>query len=299
MHAQTMKIRQSREDRAFTAVIAVVVGLIMLLTIYPLYIVVISSFSAPMEVISGHVWLLPQGFSGEGYRRVFQNSDIFMSYKNTIIYTVLGTAVSLFFTLSAAYPLSRKKLYGRTGLMLLFTFTMFFKGGMIPTYLTVKGLGLYNNIWVMVLMGSLSIYNMIVARTNIQNSIPEELLEASTLDGCNDTQYFFYVVLPLSKAILAVLGIWYAVGHWNSYFNAFLYLTDKNLYPLQIFLRQILLQNNFDADLMDEDMLAQIQNLQEVLKYAIIVISTAPLMLIYPFVQKYFVKGVMIGSVKG
>ena len=140
---------------------------------------------------------------------------------------------------------------------------------------------------------------MIVARTNIQNSIPEELLEASTLDGCNDTQYFFYVVLPLSKAILAVLGIWYAVGHWNSYFNAFLYLTDKNLYPLQIFLRQILLQNNFDADLMDEDMLAQIQNLQEVLKYAIIVISTAPLMLIYPFVQKFFVKGVMIGAVKG
>ena len=176
---------------------------------------------------------------------------------------------------------------------------MIFSGGLIPSYLLMRQLRIINTVWSMLLPGAMSVYNMIVARTFIQNSIPEELLEASKLDGCNDTQYFFRVVLPLSKAILAVLSIWYAVGHWNSYFNAFLYLSDQKLYPLQIFLRQILIQNNFDAELMDEDMRAQIQNLQEVLKYSIIVVSTAPLMFIYPFVQKFFVKGVMIGSVKG
>ena len=298
MHAQTMKIRQSREDRAFTAVIAVVVGLIMLLTIYPLYIVVISSFSAPMEVISGHVWLLPQGFSGEGYRRVFQNSDIFMSYKNTIIYTVLGTAVSLFFTLSAAYPLSRKKLYGRTGLMLLFTFTMFFKGGMIPTYLTVKGLGLYNNIWVIVLMGSLSIYNMIVARTFLQNTIPNEIYEATEMDGANDIQVFFQIVLPLSMPILAVLSLFYAVGIWNNYFTGLIYLKSRSLYPLQLVLREILVTDTSD---MTDTLEANMNKLlvQESVKYCVIVVSSVPMLVLYPFLQRFFAKGVMIGAIKG
>ncbi len=298
MHAQTMKIRQSREDRAFTAVIAVVVGLIMLLTIYPLYIVVISSFSAPMEVISGHVWLLPQGFSAEGYRRVFQNSDIFMSYKNTIIYTVLGTAVSLFFTLSAAYPLSRKKLYGRTGLMLLFTFTMFFKGGMIPTYLTVKGLGLYNNIWVMVLMGSLSIYNMIVARTFLQNTIPNEIYEATEMDGANDIQVFFQIVLPLSMPILAVLSLFYAVGIWNNYFTGLIYLKSRSLYPLQLVLREILVNDTSDmTDTLEVNMNKLL--VQESVKYCVIVVSSVPMLVLYPFLQRFFAKGVMIGAIKG
>ncbi len=293
-----MKIRQSREDRAFTAVIAVVVGLIMLLTIYPLYIVVISSFSAPMEVISGHVWLLPQGFSGEGYRRVFQNSDIFMSYKNTIIYTVLGTAVSLFFTLSAAYPLSRKKLYGRTGLMLLFTFTMFFKGGMIPTYLTVKGLGLYNNIWVMVLMGSLSIYNMIVARTFLQNTIPNEIYEATEMDGANDIQVFFQIVLPLSMPILAVLSLFYAVGIWNNYFTGLIYLKSRSLYPLQLVLREILVNDTSDmTDTLEVNMNKLL--VQESVKYCVIVVSSVPMLVLYPFLQRFFAKGVMIGAIKG
>lgn len=293
-----MKIRQSKEDRAFTAVIAVVVGLIMLLTIYPLYIVVISSFSAPMEVISGHVWLLPQGFSAEGYRRVFQNSDIFMSYKNTIIYTVLGTAVSLFFTLSAAYPLSRKKLYGRTGLMLLFTFTMFFKGGMIPTYLTVKGLGLYNNIWVMVLMGSLSIYNMIVARTFLQNTIPNEIYEATEMDGANDIQVFFQIVLPLSMPILAVLSLFYAVGIWNNYFTGLIYLKSRSLYPLQLVLREILVN---DASDMTDTLEVNMNKLlvQESVKYCVIVVSSVPMLVLYPFLQRFFAKGVMIGAIKG
>ena len=201
--------------------------------------------------------------------------------------------------MACAYPLARRNLVGRNFFTKLFTFTMIFSGGMIPGYLLMRDLHLMNTVWVMLIPGAMSAYNMIVARTFIQSTISEELLEASKIDGCSDTQFFFRILLPLSKAILAVLGIYYAVGHWNSYFNAFLYLNDRELYPLQIFLRQILIQNNMDTDLMDEDMLAQIQNLQEVLKYSIIVISTAPLMFSYPFVQKYFVKGVMIGSVKG
>ena len=294
-----MKIRQSREDRAFTAVIAVVVGLIMLLTIYPLYIVVISSFSAPMEVISGHVWLLPQGFSGEGYRRVFQNSDIFMSYKNTIIYTVLGTAVSLFFTLSAAYPLSRKKLYGRTGLMLLFTFTMFFKGGMIPTYLTVKGLGLYNNIWVMVLMGSLSIYNMIVARTFLQNTIPNEIYEATEMDGANDIQVFFQIVLPLSMPIIATMALFYGVSNWNEYSTPLMYNSNDKLHTIQVVLQKM--YNNSVQKIQDMDDLTSATSsiATEAVRSATVVFATLPIIMVYPFLQKHFAKGVMVGSLKG
>ena len=292
-------VRYSRSDKIYYGVAYTILTLLTLLVLLPMMFVVAASFSSGSAVTAGKVWLWPVNPTLYNYEAVLRYKSVWIGYRNTLFYTVAGTAINLAVTMCCAYPLARKNLKGRGLLTGLFTFTMIFSGGMIPSYLLMRDLKIINTVWVMLLPGAMSVYNMIVARTNIQNSIPEELLEASTLDGCNDTQYFFYVVLPLSKAILAVLGIWYAVGHWNSYFNAFLYLTDKNLYPLQIFLRQILLQNNFDADLMDEDMLAQIQNLQEVLKYAIIVISTAPLMLIYPFVQKYFVKGVMIGSVKG
>ena len=221
-----------------------------------------------------------------------------MIYKNTIIYTVLGTAVSLFFTLSAAYPLSRKKLYGRTGLMLLFTFTMFFKGGMIPTYLTVKGLGLYNNIWVMVLMGSLSIYNMIVARTFLQNTIPNEIYEATEMDGANDIQVFFQIVLPLSMPILAVLSLFYAVGIWNNYFTGLIYLKSRSLYPLQLVLREILVNDTSD---MTDTLEANMNKLlvQESVKYCVIVVSSVPMLVLYPFLQRFFAKGVMIGAIKG
>lgn len=294
-----MRVRYSRSDKIYYAVAYTILTLLTLLVLLPMVFVVAASFSSGSAVTAGRVWLWPVDATLYNYQAVLRYKSVWIGYRNTIFYTVVGTAINLAVTMCCAYPLARKNLKGRGLITGLFTFTMIFSGGMIPSYLLMRDLKIINTVWVMLLPGAMSVYNMIVARTNIQNSIPEELLEASTLDGCNDTQYFFYVVLPLSKAILAVLGIWYAVGHWNSYFNAFLYLTDRNLYPLQIFLRQILLQNNFDADLMDEEMLAQIQNLQEVLKYAIIVISTAPLMLIYPFVQKYFVKGVMIGSVKG
>lgn len=293
------KVRMGRDDKIYYAIVHILLILIIVIIGYPLIYIVSSSFSSPTAVSTGKVVLWPVDLSLEGYKAVFKNSDVLTGYLNTIIFTFFGTLINVIFTMFAAYPLASSKMPGRRIILFLFTFTMIFSGGMIPSYLLMRQLGIINTVWVMVLPGAMSVYNMIVARTFIQTSIPDELLEASKLDGCNDTQFFFRVVLPLSKAILAVLGIWYAVGHWNSFFNAFLYLSDQKLYPLQIFLRQILLQNNFDGDLMDEDMLAQIQNLQEVLKYAIIVISTAPLMMIYPFVQKYFVKGVMIGSVKG
>lgn len=294
----THKVRASREDRIFTCVIAVVVTLVMIITVYPLYLVCIASFSAPLEVISGNVWLWPKGFSMEGYKRIFANADILIGYRNTILYTLLGTGVSIFLTMSAAYPLSRNKMYGRNVLMMVFAFTMFFKGGMIPTYLTLKSMGLYNNLWVMVLFGALSVYNVIVARTFLQNTIPNEIYEAAEIDGSNDLQTFFKLVLPLSMPILAVLTLFYAVGIWNNYFNGLIYLKDRMRYPLQMFLREILVTS---SDTMSEMLEADMNKLlvQESIKYGVVVVSSLPMIILYPFLQKFFVKGVMIGAIKG
>lgn len=288
----------SREDRIFDAVIFVLVALVMLITIYPLYIVVVASFSAPMDVISGRVWIWPSGFNLEGYKRIFANNDILIGYRNTLVYTVLGTLVSIVLTMSAAYPLSRSKLYGRNAVMFLFAFTMFFRGGMIPTYLTLKGLGLYNNLAVMLLFGALSVYNVIVARTFLQNTIPNEVYEAAEVDGSNDLQTFFQIVLPLSMPILAVLTLFYAVGIWNNYFTGLIYLKDRSRYPLQMFLREILVTQ---ADSMSDGLEADMNKMlvQESVKYGAIVISSVPMIILYPFLQKFFVKGVMIGAIKG
>ncbi len=288
----------SREDRIFDAVIFVLVALVMLITVYPLYIVVVASFSAPMDVISGKVWIWPSGFNLEGYKRIFANNDILIGYRNTLVYTVLGTLVSIVLTMSAAYPLSRSKLYGRNAVMFLFAFTMFFRGGMIPTYLTLKGMGLYNNLAVMLLFGALSVYNVIVARTFLQNTIPNEVYEAAEVDGSNDLQTFFQIVLPLSMPILAVLTLFYAVGIWNNYFTGLIYLKDRSRYPLQMFLREILVTQ---ADSMSDGLEADMNKMlvQESVKYGAIVISSVPMIILYPFLQKFFVKGVMIGAIKG
>ena len=293
------RVHRTRGDVIFSGVAYTITALLTIVVLLPMIYVVSASFSTGAAVTAGQVWLWPVDFTLYNYQAVLRYKTVWIGYRNTILYTVVGTAINIAVTMACAYPLARRNLVGRNFFTKLFTFTMIFSGGMIPGYLLMRDLHLMNTVWVMLIPGAVSAYNMIVARTFIQSTISEELLEASKIDGCSDTQFFFRILLPLSKAILAVLGIYYAVGHWNSYFNAFLYLNDRELYPLQIFLRQILIQNNMDTDLMDEDMLAQIQNLQEVLKYSIIVISTAPLMFFYPFVQKYFVKGVMIGSVKG
>ena len=234
-----------------------------------------------------------------GYKYILQYYAIWLGYRNTLFYTFTGTAINVCMTMTCAYGLSRKGLRGRKFFTLLFTFTMIFAGGMIPSYLLMRDLKLLNTVWCMLLPGAISAYNLIVARTFIENNIPEDLLEAARIDGCSDVHFFFSIVLPLSRAILAVLVLMYAAGHWNAYFNAFLYLTDKQLYPLQIFLRQILVQSAFSSDMLDPEAMAQMQTLQQILKYTVIVISTVPMLCLYPLVQKYFEQGIMIGSLKG
>ena len=239
-------------------------------------------------------------FSLEGYKAVFSNDDIITGYMNTIFYTVCGTFVNVCVTVIAAYPLSRKDLVGQNFFAFLFSFTMLFSGGMIPNYLLMKDLHLLNTRWVMIIPGALSVYNMLVVKTFFQSSIPGELLEAAQIDGCSDAKYFFKILLPLSKASIAVITLYYAVSHWNSYFNALMYLDDRTKIPLQLVLREILVSNKISGEMIyDQELLEAKQNLSELLKYSLIVVSSLPIICVYPFVQKYFVKGVMVGSVKG
>lgn len=262
--------------------------------------VVSASFSSGTAVQTGRVVLWPVDISFEGYKTVFNTPTIWTGYRNSITYTVAGTLINLFMTLIAAYALSRHDLPGRNGIMLLFTFTMFFNGGLIPMYMQVQNLHLLNSPLSLMLPTAISVYNMIVARIFIVNSIPRELLEASQIDGCSDLRYFISIVLPLSKAIIAVLTLFYAVGHWNAYFNAMIYLYDKAKYPLTLFLREILMSTNIDpSTVSDPELQARLADLTAVIKYALIMVSVVPVLVLYPFVQKYFVTGVMIGSVKG
>ena len=292
--------RMNRSDKIFYSVIAVVIFLLTIMVLYPILYVISASFSSSAAVTEGRVWVWPVEPTLEAYKAVFKYKDIWLGYKNTILYTVFGTIVNVAMAMICAYPMARKDLWGRDVLSFFFAFTMLFGGGMIPNYILMKNLGLLNNPLVMIIPGAMSVYNMIVARNFIQNNIPGELLESAKIDGCSDFQFFFRMVLPLSKAIIAVLTLWHAVGHWNSYFSAFLYFTEKELYPLQIFLKEILVQSNVNSEVVGDvaDALAM-QNLKQLLKYAIIVVSTVPLFTFYPFVQKHFVKGVTIGSVKG
>jgi multiple sugar transport system permease protein/putative aldouronate transport system permease protein len=291
--------RLSWDDMIYYILAYSIVILLTLLVLYPLVYIVSASFSPGAEVTAGNVWVLPVDPTLFNYQMVLRYSTIYIGYRNTILYTCLGTIINITITCACAYPLSRRDFYGRGFFTFLFTFTMLFSGGMIPHYLLLRDLGMLNTIWAMVIPGAINVSNMIVARTYFQSSIPAEILEASRLDGCSDAQYFFRILVPLSKPVIAVIALFYAVGHWNSYFNAFLYLSNRDLYPLQIVLREILVQNNFSSEMMDPEVAKMFLNLQETLKFAIIVVSTLPLMCFYPFAQKHFVKGVMIGSLKG
>jgi putative aldouronate transport system permease protein len=267
---------------------------------YPLIYVVAASFSSSHAVISGKVWLWPVEPSLRAYRAVFNNGQILSGFYNSTVYMVLGTAISLVLTVLAAYPLSRKELVGGRIFSGLFLFTMLFSGGLIPTYLVVKDLGLRNTIWAMILPSAFSVWNMIITRTYFQTAIPDELYEAAQLDGCSDFRFLNRIVLPLSGPILAVIGLYYAVGNWNGYFNALLYLDASRLYPLQLVLRDILVLGNIDISMVkDFDEMVRKQGLADLLKYAVIVVASVPVMVLYPFIQRYFVKGVMIGAVKG
>ena len=290
----------SQSDKIFTVIVFIILTFFFIAVLYPCVFVVSASFSSGTAVQPGRVVLWPVDISFEGYKTVFNTPTIWTGYRNSITYTVVGTLINLFMTLIAAYALSRHDLPGRNGIMLLFTFTMFFNGGLIPMYMQVQNLHLLNSPLSLMLPTAISVYNMIVARTFIVNSIPRELLEASQIDGCSDLRYFISIVLPLSKAIIAVLTLFYAVGHWNAYFNAMIYLHDKAKYPLTLFLREILMSTNIDpSTVSDPELQARLADLAAVIKYALIMVSVVPVLVLYPFVQKYFVTGVMIGSVKG
>ncbi|MCA0756435.1 carbohydrate ABC transporter permease [Paenibacillus sp. N4] len=294
------KIREPLGDRLFLLVIYFFLTLLMLAVLYPLLYIFSSSFSSPKAVVSGQVWLFPVEFSLRAYKSIFQSSQLMFGYYNTIVYTVFGTLINLLFTVLLAYPLSVKKFYGRNAIMILLMITMFFSGGLIPTYLLVKDLDMLDTRWAMWLPGALSVFQVVVARTFFQSSIPHELSEAAQIDGCRDTRFLVSIVLPLSKPILAVLTLMYAVGHWNAYFDALIYLRSEKLFPLQYVLRNLLILNASDPEMLANTAgKIRDQGFEQALKYALIVVASVPVLVMYPFVQRHFVKGVMIGSLKG
>lgn len=296
-------IKKSYQDKVFDVANVVIMAALLLIFIWPLWFVVAASFSNPNDVWNGKVILFPKGLTLSAYEAVIEYKSIWIGYRNTIFYTVVGTLVNLIMTICAAYPLSRNEFVPRNFFMFMFMFTMYFGGGLIPTYLIVNKLGLINSPLAMIIPGACSIYNVIITRTYFINSIPSSLKDAAELDGANSFQYLIKVVLPLSKPIVAVIGLYYAVGHWNDYFTALIYINDTALMPLQSFLRDLLLSNKLTIGTsmggMDAATAEAKMQLSQTLKYSAIIVSTVPVLCIYPFIQKYFVKGVMIGAVKG
>ena len=294
------RIRNSAEDRVFSVIAYTLATLALIITLYPLLYCISASFSDPMEVVKGNVILLPKNPTLMAYQAVAKNKSMFTGYVNTIFYTVLGTSLNLIMTIAAGYPLSKRDFRGRGGITFLFTLTMFFSGGMVPNFLLIKNLDMYNSIWALLLPGCVSAWNLVIMRTYFQTSIPEEICESAYIDGCSNISTLLRIVLPLSIPIIAVMVIFYGVGHWNSYFSALLYLKDRDKYPLSLVLREILLQGmgqeKSGAEVVDSvaDLL-----LFETLKYAVIIVSSVPMLILYPALQRYFVKGTMVGSLKG
>mgnify|MGYP000879917035 CR=1 FL=1 len=290
-------IKQGKSEIVFEWIIILILTAICLIVIYPLILIVSSSFSDPLAVLAGDVSLLPVRPNLNIYKMIFRNNEIWSSYRNTIIYTAAGTAVNLIMTALGAYPLSRRDFYGNGFFAGVFVFTMFFGGGMIPGYLLVKDLKLLNTMWALILPGAVGTWNMIIMRTFFQGSIPMEMQEAAFIDGANDLGVFWRIVIPLSSPIIAVMALFYGVGHWNSWFSALLYISDRKKYPLQIILREILIQSNTQE--MSGGAITDQEMIGDSIKYATMVVATLPILCLYPFLQKYFVKGVMIGAIKG
>ncbi|MGG3283173.1 carbohydrate ABC transporter permease [Paenibacillus solani] len=291
---------QSRSERIAGVFIYIILSFITLLVLYPLYFVLIASISAPETVMRGDVWIWPKELSFVGYERLFANSELMRGFLNTLLYTTTGTVLNVMMTIAAAYPLSRADFNGRGIFTAIIVFTMFFSGGMIPNYLLVKELGMLDTIWAMIIPSAVSVWNIIIMRTFFQNSIPKEMQEAAFIDGASNMRVLWRIVLPLSGPILAVMVLFYAVGHWNSYFSALIYLADRSNYPLQLFLREILVQGQMQemVDISDDSLARSLMD-AEAIKYAAVIVTNLPMLLLYPFLQKYFVKGVMIGAIKG
>lgn len=293
-------------DFRFDVINMIALTILMLIFFYPMYLCLISAISSPEEVFAGRVLLIPKGFNAEGFQRVLQNDSLWRGYLNSICYTILGTAINLALTMTGAFVLSRKTFALRGVLNWMVLITMFFGGGMIPTYLLVKNLSMLNTVWALVLPGAISTWNLIITRTFISSSIPDELQEAAQIDGCNNARFFVSIVLPNSSTIIAVIGLFYAVDHWLSYWNAMLYITKSEMYPLQLVLRDILLKAEValqnaqsGTDLDGGASIVELLRISESVKYIVVIAGTLPLLIVFPFVEKYFVKGVMIGSVKG
>jgi len=294
-------IQESLPDKIFDGMNLAVMLILLVIFVWPLWFVLIASISDPNEVWLGNVILFPKGITLDSYKALMDYSQIWVGYKNTIFYTVVGTVINVVATICAAYPLSRRDFVPRKFILVMLMITMYFGGGLIPTYLVVSKLHLVNSRWAMIIPGLVSVYNIIVMRTFFMSSIPASLQEAATLDGANSFQYLIHIVLPLSKPIIAVIGLYYAVGHWNDFYTALIYLYDNKLMPLQSFLRDMLMStkmtvNNISG--LDAATVARKAQMAQTLKYSVIIVSTVPVLCIYPFIQKYFVKGVMIGSVK-
>ncbi|MBU5465741.1 carbohydrate ABC transporter permease [Virgibacillus sp. MSJ-26] len=290
-------------DKAFERINIAFVSLLTLIIIYPLIFVISASISDPHAVNTGKMWLWPVDITFDGFKRVFQNEAIWVGYKNTIIYTLIGTSIHLFLLLPCAYALSRKELMAKKVFLWIVLFTMLFNGGLIPTYLVVQKLGMVNTMWAIVIPGVLGAWSLLVARSFFQQTIPDQLVEASKIDGASDLYLFFKVVIPLSLPIIAVMALFHAVALWNQYFNALIYLTDEDLFPLQLILRQILIINEVSADSAASaagaaQSFADQVKTASLVKYAVIIVSALPLLIVYPFLQRFFVKGVLIGSVK-
>ena len=296
-----MKEHNRNSDQVFAVVNYTLLSIILVMVLYPLLFVLSASVSNPDLVNTGNVYIWPRGFNTDGYTTVFEYKAVFIGYRNSFIYTFFGTMLNITLTMTAAFALSRRDLYGRNLLTMIMAFTMWFSGGLIPTFMLVNSLGLVNTPYVMIVLGAISIWNMIIARTFIQSSIPLELQEAARIDGCNDFRIIFTIILPLSVPVIAVLVLFYAAGHWNGYFNALIYLNDLKLRPLQIVLREILIQNQ-TLDMLDIEEaidIARRARLAQTMKYSLIVVSSVPMLMLYPFVQRFFIKGIMVGSIKG
>lgn len=291
----------SGSDRVIEILMVTVVLIIVLLVLYPLYYVVIASVSDPYEVYAGKTFLLPSKFTLEGYQKVFQEQSIAGGYLNSILYTIVGTIISTVLVISTAYPLSRTEMPGRKAIMIFYLITMYFSGGLIPTYLVVVKTGLLNSMWSLILPGGVSVFNVIIVRTYFESSIPKELYEAATIDGCGYFKTFYRIAIPLSKPILAVMTIFAMVAFWNDWFTALIYMNDKSKYPLQLALRQILIQSQASANALSgmDGGYAEANRITELIKFSSMVVGAVPMLIAYPFVQKYFEKGLMVGAVKG
>lgn len=290
--------RSDLSDKIFYLFIYVFLGFLALVILYPLYFIIIASISDPDAVLGGDVILFPMGITLSGFEAILHRSDVWFGYLNTIIYTALTVVLSLVVTVPAGWALSRKQLLGKKFFMIYFIIPMFFGGGLIPFYNVMSQLNLINTPWAVILPSILSVWNLFMTRTFFESSIPDGLVEAARIDGASEFRIFFSLVLPLSKAILAVMALYYAVGQWNSYFNAMIFLQDENLYPLQLILREILIASETTTGGSGETILEQYR-LANQIKYVSVIVSSAPVIMLYPFVQKYFAQGAMIGSLKG